>query len=60
MSATPAGLTVFGVEGLGEIRPGDDLAASIAAAADLQDRDVVVVTQKIVSKAEGRLVEGGP
>lgn len=57
MSATPAGLTVSGVVGLGEIGPGDDLAASIVAAADLQDRDVVVVTQKIVSKAEGRLVE---
>lgn len=57
MSATPAGLTVFGVDGLGEIRPGDDLATSIAASADLQDRDVVVVTQKIVSKAEGRLVK---
>ena len=57
MSATPSGLTVFGVEGLGEIGPGDDLAASIAAAAELRDGDVVVVTQKVVSKAEGRLVE---
>ena len=57
MSATPAALSVFGVEGLGEIAPGDDLAASITAAVELRDRDVVVVTQKIVSKAEGRLVE---
>lgn len=45
-----------GVEGLPEIRPGDDLAALIvAAAAPLQSGDVVVVAQKVVSKAEGRL-----
>ncbi|HEX2382121.1 MAG TPA: coenzyme F420-0:L-glutamate ligase [Acidimicrobiales bacterium] len=48
-------LTVFGVEGIGEIQPGDDLASLIAANAALQDGDVVVVTQKIVSKAEGML-----
>lgn len=57
MSTTPAGLAVFGVDGLGEISPGDDLAAAIAAAAELRHGDVVVVTQKIVSKAEGRLVD---
>ncbi|HVC03094.1 MAG TPA: coenzyme F420-0:L-glutamate ligase [Candidatus Acidoferrales bacterium] len=45
-----------GVEGLPEIRPGDDLAAFIAeAAAPLLSGDVVVVAQKVVSKAEGRL-----
>ena len=45
------------VHGLAEFRPGDDLAAAIAAAAPwLRDRDVLVVTSKIVSKAEGRLV----
>ena len=49
-------LTVFGVEGLGEIRRGDDLASLIVAAVELLERDVVVVTQKVVSKAEGRLV----
>jgi coenzyme F420-0:L-glutamate ligase / coenzyme F420-1:gamma-L-glutamate ligase len=44
------------VEGLPEIRPGDDLAALIVAAAPaLQSGDVVVVAQKVVSKAEGRL-----
>jgi len=43
------------VEGLPEIRPGDDLAALIAARAELRDGDVVVVAQKVVSKAEGRL-----
>lgn len=45
-----------GVEGLPEIRPGDDLAALIIAAAPpLQSGDVVVIAQKVVSKAEGRL-----
>jgi len=48
---------VIPVTGVGEIRPGDDLAAILfEAAADLlEDRDVVVVAQKVVSKAEGRL-----
>jgi coenzyme F420-0:L-glutamate ligase/coenzyme F420-1:gamma-L-glutamate ligase len=53
-------LTVFGVEGIGEVEPGDDLAAAIAAAASLEDGDVVVVTQKIVSKAEGMLEKVDP
>jgi coenzyme F420-0:L-glutamate ligase/coenzyme F420-1:gamma-L-glutamate ligase len=47
--------------GIGEIAPGDDLAATIVEAAmgqvELRDDDVLVVTQKIVSKAEGRLVD---
>jgi coenzyme F420-0:L-glutamate ligase / coenzyme F420-1:gamma-L-glutamate ligase len=46
-------LEVLPVVGLPEVRPGDDLAALIAAAADLRDGDVVVVAQKVVSKAEG-------
>lgn len=55
-------LQIFGVGGLPEIAPGADLAGSILrAAADasqpLVDGDVVVVTSKIVSKAEGRTVE---
>jgi len=50
------------LDGIGEVSPGDDVAtliADAAAAADLRlaDDDVVVVTQKIVSKSEGRLVE---
>jgi coenzyme F420-0:L-glutamate ligase/coenzyme F420-1:gamma-L-glutamate ligase len=45
---------VLGVEGLPEVHPGDDLAALIAERATLQDGDLVVVAQKIVSKAEGR------
>jgi coenzyme F420-0:L-glutamate ligase/coenzyme F420-1:gamma-L-glutamate ligase len=53
----PDGLTVTPVHGLPEIRPGDDLAGLIAAAAELLDGDVVVVTSKVVSKAEGRLVK---
>ena len=46
--------------GLGEIAPGDDLASLIAAEVTLEAGDVVVVTQKIVSKAEGRLVSVDP
>src|SRR6187200_517869 len=53
-------LEVFGVEGIGEIRPGDDLAGIIAQAVDLSDGDIVVVTQKVVSKAEDRLVAVDP
>ncbi|MGI8816527.1 MAG: coenzyme F420-0:L-glutamate ligase [Pseudonocardia sp.] len=45
------------VTGLPEFRPGDDLAAAIVAAApDLRDGDLLVVTSKVVSKVEGRLV----
>lgn len=56
-------ITAWGVEGIGEIRPGDQLgdivadACSAAPNGPLQDGDVLVVTQKVVSKAEGRLVE---
>jgi coenzyme F420-0:L-glutamate ligase / coenzyme F420-1:gamma-L-glutamate ligase len=48
------------VEGLPEVRPGDRLAPMLAACADLADGDVVVVTQKVVSKAEGRMVAVDP
>jgi coenzyme F420-0:L-glutamate ligase/coenzyme F420-1:gamma-L-glutamate ligase len=51
-----SGLRVFGVEGLPEIEEGDDLGALIAGATELEHRDVVVVAQKAVSKAEGRVV----
>ena len=53
-------LTILPVTGLGEIRPGDDLATLIAKLVVLVDGDVVVVTQKIVSKAEGRMVRIDP
>lgn len=44
------------VAGLEEIEAGDDLGALIASAAGPEDGDVVVVAQKVVSKAEGRIV----
>jgi coenzyme F420-0:L-glutamate ligase/coenzyme F420-1:gamma-L-glutamate ligase len=50
-------LEIRPVVGIGDVRPGDDLAALIATAAPwLADGDVLVVTSKIVSKSEGRLV----
>lgn len=53
-------LTIIPVSGIPEVRPGQVLADLIAGAADLQEGDVIVVTQKIVSKAEGRLVDVDP
>jgi coenzyme F420-0:L-glutamate ligase/coenzyme F420-1:gamma-L-glutamate ligase len=49
-------ISILPVEGMPEIREGDDLAALIADRAELQSGDVVVVAQKAVSKAEGRVV----
>ena len=52
-------LEILPVPGIGEVRPGDDLAAVIAEAAPwLADGDVLAVTSKIVSKAEGRVERG--
>ncbi len=49
-------LTIAAIEGLPEVRPGDDLAALIAnAAGPLGDGDVLAIAHKIVSKAEGRI-----
>jgi coenzyme F420-0:L-glutamate ligase / coenzyme F420-1:gamma-L-glutamate ligase len=52
------------IEGIPEVRPGDVLSALIMTAADpdpgLHDGDVIVVTQKVVSKAENRLVPVDP
>ncbi len=59
MSVGP-GLQVLPVEGIGEVGRGDDLAGMILDAVDLVDLDVVVVTQKVVSKAEGAMVEVDP
>ena len=58
----PGELRIIPIHGIGEVRPGDDLAATILAALaqqdlPLADGDVMVVTQKIVSKAEGRIVD---
>jgi coenzyme F420-0:L-glutamate ligase/coenzyme F420-1:gamma-L-glutamate ligase len=57
-----AELTIFPVEGIGEIEPGMDVAEAIGDAIEdsprrLLDGDVIAVTHKIVSKAEGRIVE---
>ena len=54
-------LELIGVEGLGDIRAGDSVARLICDACSLQgvelaDRDVLVIAQKIISKAEGRMV----
>ncbi len=50
-------LEIIAVRGLPEVRPGDDLARLIAAhAPDLRGGDVIAVAQKVVSKAEGRIV----
>lgn len=68
----PAGaLSVLPVTGVAEVRPGDDLAAMLADALSspgtgggpvpwVVDGDVLVVTQKVVSKAEGRIVTIDP
>jgi coenzyme F420-0:L-glutamate ligase / coenzyme F420-1:gamma-L-glutamate ligase len=54
----PDRLEIIPVRGLADIEPGADLAGLIVAAAPwLRDADVLVVTSKIVSKAEGRLVD---
>jgi coenzyme F420-0:L-glutamate ligase / coenzyme F420-1:gamma-L-glutamate ligase len=51
---------LIAVEGIPEVRPGDDIATLIAAAAEVRTGDVLVVTQKIVSKAENQLVAVDP
>jgi len=55
-------IRIIGLTGIPEVKPGDDLPGLILAAAQrqkmpLQEGDVLVVTQKVVSKAEGRLLE---
>ncbi|MBQ0882526.1 coenzyme F420-0:L-glutamate ligase [Streptomyces sp. RT42] len=58
MRADAPGYRVWAVPGLPEVAPGDDLAKLIAAAEPaLADGDVLLVTSKIVSKAEGRVVQ---
>jgi coenzyme F420-0:L-glutamate ligase / coenzyme F420-1:gamma-L-glutamate ligase len=57
----PPRYEVFGIEGIGEVRPGDDVAALVIEAAvrqgtPLAGADVLVVSQKVISKAEGRLL----
>jgi coenzyme F420-0:L-glutamate ligase / coenzyme F420-1:gamma-L-glutamate ligase len=50
------GISVLPLGGIPEVREGDDLAALIDAVAEFEDGDVLVVAQKVVSKAEGRVV----
>ncbi|MBT2386841.1 coenzyme F420-0:L-glutamate ligase [Streptomyces sp. ISL-11] len=63
MSPLPPEYRVWALPGVPEVRPGDDLVKLVAAAATaegmpgLADGDVLLVTSKIVSKAEGRIVE---
>jgi coenzyme F420-0:L-glutamate ligase/coenzyme F420-1:gamma-L-glutamate ligase len=57
-------ISLVPLTGIPEVQPGDDLAELIAAALaaagiGLTDEDILVVTQKVVSKAEGRVVELG-
>lgn len=55
------GLSVIAPDGVPEIAPGDDLAAAVLTAIGtdgLADGDIVVITSKVVSKAEGRVVDG--
>jgi coenzyme F420-0:L-glutamate ligase/coenzyme F420-1:gamma-L-glutamate ligase len=49
-------LELIGVEGLPEVRPGDDLGELISSRSKLATGDVLVVAQKVVSKSEGRLI----
>ncbi len=54
-------IEVIPITGIGEVRPGDDLAELIASSeTEVRDGDCLVVTQKVVSKAEGRLVDVDP
>ncbi len=55
-------IQILPVEGVPEVRPGDDLGELLSAALtsmNLRDGDVVAITQKVVSKAEGRIVAEG-
>ena len=52
-----AGIQVIPIQGLPEVIPGDDLAGLLLEATELDDGDILVVTQRVVSKAEGRLVD---
>ena len=61
MPPAPPRYEVIGIAGLGEIRPGDDIARLVVDAAAAQGTpvatsDVLVIGQKIISKAEGRIV----
>ncbi|MEM3584728.1 MAG: coenzyme F420-0:L-glutamate ligase, partial [Nitrososphaerales archaeon] len=55
-------IRIIGIEGIPEVNPGNDIASLIANSIQKQgikiiDKDIIVVTHKIVSKAEGRLID---
>jgi coenzyme F420-0:L-glutamate ligase/coenzyme F420-1:gamma-L-glutamate ligase len=52
----PAEIRIRPLFGLPEVRPGDDLAAELAALASFGQEDILAVSQKVISKQEGRLV----
>ncbi|NNN12487.1 MAG: coenzyme F420-0:L-glutamate ligase [Acidimicrobiaceae bacterium] len=52
-------IEIFPITGIAEIRPGDDVAAEMVKNFDFRNDDIAVVTQKVVSKAEGRIVPAG-
>jgi coenzyme F420-0:L-glutamate ligase/coenzyme F420-1:gamma-L-glutamate ligase len=59
---TPPELRVIGLRGVPEVPPGTDLGSAVieatrASGVQLQDGDILVVTHKVISKAEGRLVD---
>lgn len=63
--SSPVGLTIIPITGIPEVHEGDPVATMLADAADAQgsplaDDDCLVVTQKIISKAEGRMVRLDP
>jgi coenzyme F420-0:L-glutamate ligase/coenzyme F420-1:gamma-L-glutamate ligase len=49
-------IELIAVEGLPEVRPGDDLGELISSKAHVQKGDILVVAQKVVSKSEGRII----
>ncbi len=53
-------VTLLPVTGIGEVRAGDDLADEIVCRVQLQPGDIVAITSKVVSKAEGRVVAADP
>ncbi|MFT3900587.1 MAG: coenzyme F420-0:L-glutamate ligase [Gordonia sp. (in: high G+C Gram-positive bacteria)] len=54
---SPGPIEIIPVPGLPEFAPGMDVAAAILDAADLRDGDIVVITSKVFSKTEGRMVD---
>lgn len=57
-ASSPEGLVVLAPDGVGEVVEGDDLATLALSVCDLRDGDVLTITSKVVSKAEGRLRSG--